>query len=405
MTKRQRLLLINGCSVSTPSVNPKNYKQGGVELLEKDWYIQYRFHDPKYYHDYPKGKLCIIKGMNKYHTLKERRDYIAILIESLLQELVERGWNPITKEYMINEEIQAGKLLPQTPFIDAFFLALEKLDITDKHRKQVNWLIVRLEKAAVKLKYRQLSIDDLTRRQLKEVFELCKMPANYYNHAKRYISSLFSELIEYECCDVNLARDMRYQKVIKKQREILSPEDLACVMKYLKSNYYEFWRYCIIFMFSGARTSELMRLKYGQVNLPEQEFTVVISKGKSRKEVKKVILLGAMELWKELMDIAKPGEYIFSKNLVPGKNKINDDQVSKRWYRLVKNSDKIIGPEGKPLKITADFYSLKHTFLDSLETEQARKLASHTNSRTTAIYQVNKDKRDREELKKLRIVV
>ncbi|PHQ27694.1 tyrosine-type recombinase/integrase [Leeuwenhoekiella nanhaiensis] len=404
MTKRQRLLLLNGCSVSTPSVNPKNYKEGGVELLQKDWYIQYRFRDPKHSVAYPKGKLCIIKGMNKYQTLKDRRDYTAILLEAELQEL-KNGWNPITKVHMINEEIEAGKLLPQTPFIDAFFMALEKLDITEKHRKQVNWLIIRLEKAAVKLKYRQLSIDDLTRRQLKEVFELCKMPANYYNHSKRYISSLFTELIEYECCDVNLARDMRYQKVIKKQREVLLPEDLDCVMAYLKINYYEFWRYCKIFMLSGARTSELMRLKYGQVDLQAQEFTVVISKGKSKKEVKKVILLGAIELWKELLDIAKPGEYIFSKGLVPGTKKINDDQVSKRWYRLVKNSDQIKGPEGDPLNITADFYSLKHTFLDSLQTDQAQKLASHTSARTTAIYQVNKEKRDREELKKLRIVV
>lgn len=395
---------MNGCSVSTPSINPKNFKDGGVELLQKDWYIQYRFYDPNHSDQFPKGKLCIVKGMNKYRTLKDRRDSTILLLEVELSEL-HNGWNPITKLHMTNEESESGRLGPQTPFIDAFYIVLEKLDITAKHRKQVNWLIIRLEKAAVKLKYRQLSIDELTRRQLKEVFEYCKMPANYYNHAKRYISSLFSELIEYECCDVNLARDMRYQKVIEKQREILSANHFDCVMDYLKINYYEFWRYCKIFMLSGARTTELMRLKYDHVNIKAQEFTVIIKKGKNSKEVKKVILLQALDYWKELMDTAKPGEYLFSKGLIPGTKKINDDQVSKRWYRLVKKSNSIKDKDGNILDIDADFYALKHAMLDSLPTDTAQKLASHTNSRTTAIYQVNKDKRDREELKKLKIVV
>ena len=39
--------------------------------------------------------------------------------------------------------------------------------------------------------------------------------------------------------------------------------------------------------------------------------------------------------------------------------------------------------------------------LDSLPPEVAQKIASHTSLKTTRIYQVNQDKRDREELKKL----
>ena len=69
----------------------------------------------------------------------------------------------------------------------------------------------------------------------------------------------------------------------------------------------------------------------------------------------------------------------------------------------MKNSEKIKDENGKVLKITADFYSLKHTFLDSLPREMAMLMASHTNSTTTAIYRVNEEKRTREILKNMKL--
>jgi DNA-binding transcriptional regulator WhiA len=70
---------------------------------------------------------------------------------------------------------------------------------------------------------------------------------------------------------------------------------------------------------------------------------------------------------------------------------------------LVKNSNKIKYEDGNVVKITADFYSLKHSFLDSLPKNIAMLVASHTNSKTTAIYRVNEAKNQREELKNLKI--
>ena len=67
--------------------------------------------------------------------------------------------------------------------------------------------------------------------------------------------------------------------------------------------------------------------------------------------------------------------------------------VTRFWKRHVKDK----------LGIEADFYALKHYMLDNLDSDTAMLLASHTNQSTTAIYQVNKAKKDRERLKKLSI--
>lgn len=174
-------------------------------------------------------------------------------------------------------------------------------------------------------------------------------------------------------------------------------------MDYLHANYYEFWRYATIFLFSGARTTELFRVHAKDVDIENQEYQTIIMKGCSPKEVTKVIIEEVVPLWCEILKDAKPNDYLFSRGLVAGGTTIKPYQITKRWLRLVKHSDKILDSKGKIIKVTADFYSLKHSFLDSLPKETAMLIASHTNSKTTSLYRVNAEKNQREELKKLKI--
>lgn len=166
--------------------------------------------------------------------------------------------------------------------------------------------------------------------------------------------------MEYECCETNLTRDIRKRKTVKREREILSAEHFEIVLEYLKVNYYTFYRYAKIFSYSGGRSSELFSLQVKNVNIKAQEYQILIKKGKSYREQTKVILKDALPFWEELLKDAKPNDYIFSRNLEPGEKQIKSYQIIKRWYRLVKNSDSIVDKDGNVLKITADFYSLKH---------------------------------------------
>lgn len=391
-----RILLPNGCSMSTPSVNPRNWKSGGNSLLKKNWQIQYYFYSDLT----PKGKLIVVKGMNEFKNIKDRREITQSLIDDEIYNN-QKGYNPILKKYFVEANFRDAELHPNLPFITAFKIALQKIDCTDIHRKQIEWAIKRIAKAATKFQYDRYTISQLKRKDLKRILEACKLTDSYFNKFRSYLSRLFSELLEYECCETNLIRDIRKKKVVKKQRNVLSLYHMAVVMDYLKDNYYEFWRYAQIFLYSGSRSSELFSVKKKDVSISDQEFKIVIKKGSYHKEATKVIIKEVIPLWKELLKQAKPNDYLFSKGLIPGPEQILANQITKRWYRLVKKSDRIVGSKGEKITISADFYSLKHSFLDSLPIETAQQIASHTSSKTTEVYQVNREKRLRDLLKDL----
>lgn len=398
----KRILLQNGCSMSTPSISPKNWKTGGIQLLKKDWRVQYYFFDPQFEKKHPYGKLIIVKGMNSYKTIPERREAAKVILQNEIDN-IRAGYNPILKTYVVEREPGEGELHPDLYFIDAFFLALENFNYSYKHKRNMKGYLRRLEKAAIKLKLTNVTIDLLRRRQLKSLLDYLNLSDYSYNKYRSYLGSLFSELIEYECCETNLCRDIRKKKTITNKRETLTPTEFKAVSKHLKSNCYEFWRFSQIFMYSGARISELMRLQKKDVDLENQEYTAEIRKGGRVRFVQKVILKHVIPLWREVMDQTKPNEYLFSAGLVPGKEKIESEKIGKRWKRWVKDSNEIKDKKGKVMNITADFYSMKHTQLDSLPIEVAQILASHTTTQTTSIYQVNKEKREREILKKLEV--
>lgn len=393
----QKLSLPNGCSMSTPIVNPKNWKTGGLNLIKKDWHIQYYFYE----RNSKKGRLISIRGMNSYKDLKERREVTQIIMDDEIEDN-KLGFNPITKKFVKDTNLNS-ELNPNLFFIDAFRNVLPKIQSTEKHKKEVGWCIDRLEKNVVKVGLQKVIIEQLTRRQFKQLLEVCNLPNSYYNKYISHFSSLFRELVEYECCEVNIVRDIRKRKIIQTQREVMCAEELGAVMSHLKTNHYEFWRYAQIFLYSGARTTELFRVQAKDVNIEKQEYNTTILKGSNPHETTKVILSEVMALWKEMLHNAKPDDYLFSRGLVAGEKPIKPYQITLRWLRLVKNSEDIKDENGEVLKITADFYSLKHTFLDSLPKEMAMLMASHTNSTTTAIYRVNEEKRTREILKNMKL--
>lgn len=392
-----KIILPNGCAMSQPSVNPSNWKTGGISLLENPWRIQYYF--------YPanggKRKLVVVKGMNDLKSLTDRR----VVTKSLIEDEIETnksGYNPIFK--IVNSPInQSAELHPFLYFIDAFRIAADKIQCTTKHKKETDYCITRLVLNVGKLKLRNVVIEQLTRKQLKLLIDSCELPNSYFNKYLSILSRIFAELIEYECCEINIVRDIRKRKIVKTKREILSPEDHKAVMSYLHKNHYEFWRYARVFFLSGARSTELFRVQVKDVDIENQEYNTTILKGSNPHEVTKVILNEVLPLWEEIIKGAKPDDYLFSFGLKAGVEKIESYQITKRWYRLVKNSEKIFDTKGNVVRVTADFYSLKHSFLDSLPEDKAMLIASHTNSKTTSIYRVNKEKNERELLKRMKL--
>jgi integrase len=408
--KSKKILLPNGCAISTPAVNPKNWKTCTKSALKKDWYICYYFYDS----EFPKKKQVIIKGMNCFKDLKDRQNATKSILEDEIKVLTEKGFNPFTKTFFVPQPIQKGELHTDLHFVDALKIAYPKLTMKDGTKKAIRQVVANVEKSARQIRC-QTKIKDIHSGHVRDVLDNLKLNNSSFNRYLTYLSIVFSELTELRMINHNPIRDIRKRKTTKKIREILTPDKLKLILEYLKIKHYTFYRYANIFFFSGARSSELFSLQKKNVNLEKQEYKITIEKGHCYNETIKIILLNSLHFWTEIINECKSdNDYLFAKNLCPNKIKTQSFQITKRWKRLVK--DRLVFKDGQIIakkellpndsnfeNIVEDFYSLKHAFLSSLPTEQAQKMASHTNFRTTKIYQGNKEKQEREELKLLEV--
>lgn len=408
----------NGCYYTQPWVSPKNWRSLNTRKgLNQNWYVQCKYFDPLFKEKYPYG-FPFRKKINKFQSFEERKDIIEIMLKEIPLLFVEKGYNPITKQSKVKEKPLQGSLHPDLPILEAFDLVKDKLKISDKHKKQIIFMLNRFGKAVRELRMDDISIKDFKRSELKTILEYLVLPDVYYNKFRSYLSTLFNELVEYDCCEVNLTRDIRKRKELKKMRETFDLSELKQILEYLKTNHYEFYLYTQIFFYSGARSSELLRVKKSDVDIEKQEYKIIIQKGRQYTETIKVILPSALPYWKELLNKATKNDYLFSKGLVPGPITIEPYQITKRFYRLVKQKLCFVDGELSEIKknknevpITADFYSLKHLFLDELDKATQRteinlssKLASHTTATiTNSVYLVGKKKRENEILKGLDI--
>ena len=382
---------IQGCSYTELWVSPANWQKATKKDLDKDWYVQCIFFDPHYEKKYPKG-FPYRKKANKPQTIEERKALISFFLKSIPQQF-NNGYNPITKKYM---NLRDEGLYPDLLFIEAFKRALEIKSGAKSHLYNIKRAIERLKEASEALGMQYIKVKDLRRVDLKIMLDYLQLPDKYYNKFVIYFSSLYRVLIEYECCESNITRDIYPKKTFKEPRLVLEKNELDKIKELLEETHPEFYRYMMIFLYSGARNTELFRLQRKDVDLDKQEFVILLEKGGQYKRCTKVILTPALEYWKEVCEECQsPDDYLFALNFVPSKKIGHTEIVTRFWKRNVKDK----------LGIEADFYALKHYMLDNLDSDTAMLLASHTNKNTTAIYQINKAKKDREMLKQLKIEI
>ena len=132
------------------------------------------------------------------------------------------------------------------------------------------------------------------------------------------------------------------------------------------------------------------------VNLEKQVFKLFIKKGSQQREELRAIKNIALDFWKEQLEGAASGDYVFSSDFRPGKTRTTTKRMGNKWRLYVK--------EG--LGIDIDFYSLKHLNLDEtsklLDAAAAAKMAGHTSTVITLKhYLVNEEERKMEKLRKV----
>ncbi len=214
--------------------------------------------------------------------------------------------------------------------------------------------------ATEQIRLERLPVSEVRRKHIKAILSQVGQnkggwSAVNFNKYRGYLLSLFKELVQLEAIELNPVTDIERMKGLRKIREVLKPAERKMVVEHLSTKYPEFHRFVQIFFHSGARRTELLKVRVRDVDPQAQTYKVLIKKGREYREVLKPIKNIALAFWKEAVAGGRPDDFVFSVGLVPGTQSIRPDQITRRWEEHVK----------KKLGITADFYSLKH--LDTTE--------------------------------------
>lgn len=390
--------LPNGCHIGKMSVHPANWEEPTADL-SADWYIHYRFHDPKYKDKYPKGYAVKTRGMNYSGGLFERRRDTRQVLDNE-KKILQRGYNPIKGTIVLEEG--EFEISPATPFATALQKAHALLQET-KTKKEIGKTLVHIGTAIRQLRYESVPISEVRRKHIKAILAKISLTrkeatgeewgASSYNHYRTYLDILFNQLDEVEATEVDPVAKIKKKRTTKKIKKVLSADEVNRINEKVWASQYTLWRFIHIFFHSGSRMSELMLVQRKHVDLSGPRFMVTVRKGCGEiEEVWKTITKAALPLWREIMREGRlpasgqrgtagsmpfcplplsgqnPNDYLFSHELRPGSIPINERQVTKRWRIHVK----------KKLGIGADFYALKHKNTTEIVSDVFRKLDEAT---------------------------
>jgi len=292
-------------------------------------------------------------------------------------------------------------LHPKLNFVEALKTAYPLLSVSEGVKKELRRIVAKVDKSAIALKM-EFPIGAIHSGHIRDLLDPLGLTNNEYNKYLTHLSIVLSDLVEKRMVFHNPIRDIKKKKTVKKIRETLEVDELNKIFKILKVDYYTFYRYGMIFFHSGARSAELFRVQKKDVNLAKQEYKVTILKGKVSKEVIKVILPNVLKYWTEIIgECTNDDDFLFTRGLKPSLIPTLPRQIGLRWKRLVKDK----------YNVTADFYALKHLFLDELDKASdsalnlSKGMASHETNVTEKVYLVGRNNRKNEALKKINIQI
>lgn len=262
---------------------------------------------------FPKGKLVVIKGMNRLKTPPERRAETQALIKRELDRL-HAGYNPI---HGLDKEPSnvIREINPFTPFIQALQEVRERVKGSPSTHRDLRSIMRFVTDAASPLQYTNLPVKDIKRKHVKTILQQIEVhkgeSPHRYNKVRAYLMILFNELVELEAVEANPVKDVAKQKLCHKLRRLLSREQRREVNNFLKQNHYRFWLFLNIFSHSGARLTEVVGLQRKNINIEQQFFIVTARKGRIAKEVVKPIKDVALSFWKEVVHGATDDDFTF----------------------------------------------------------------------------------------------
>lgn len=357
-----------------PEICPKNPKPAD---MKKSWRVRFRF-----FHDALSRWVQISRknDINQITNFKDRLAMAKALRDALCFKLGVQGWNPITDSYetlAINDLPTDLELLAlqSISFNDALDYAYQKKkqDWSHKTGQDYSSVIKYLQQGAKKIQLASRPIRDFKlphfRMILDATRDLRSLSNIAYNKYRTYLSSLVTEMIQWDIVDLNLVHHVKTKEMIKTVAHRPPTDDERLILVHrIRECHRDYYRFISVIYGCTIRPKEITRLKIKHLIGIYQVFRIIPDKkeGNSKTNIEREIAIPdwVMGLLNELhLEKYDPEWYIFgsndgkrSKNKIfqPGPVPMHRNTPTLWWKKIVKL------PEDKGgLGLDVNQYSLK----------------------------------------------
>jgi integrase/recombinase XerD len=352
-----------------PTLYPKNPTPAD---MDKTWRVRFDF-----YFNNKRNMISRMWELNSIPSFKERLAESKIIVHELELRL-KKGWNPVTNAYP-NKTAKELELenLKNMSFSDALDFAFEKRKKNWSHKTKQDYTSVIRYFKIVGYSYLDKRIREFKKIDFKiileETIEMRKGSEQMYNKYREYLSSLVSELVEWDILETNCIRDIKTRQTLKKvAHRPPTPEQRELIISAVKERNYPYYRFLAVLYGCTIRPKEITKIKIGYLLKDQGVFRLPAEITKNGKEADVPIPNWVMDILCEMRPENYPDDYyLFSGKgnvFMPGANRMHSNTTTGNWHKIVKLPVKKGG-----LGLDVDQYSLKKLAGDDMVRIQVSK--------------------------------
>lgn len=332
---------------STPNI----YDANGD--LSKRWYVYYSFRNPET--DKLERQTHIYAGVNKFKTLRERKNAIKILAQAV-ENILESGYNPYEDEEIVSTSEEKKYTIEDAI---TFSLELKKNTLKENSFRDYRVRIKSFEKWLYANGFENRTINSVDKKTIVTFLNsvLSTTSAKNRNNTRAILSMFFQSLEDNDIIPDNFVKKINVLKSNPERNKTYSSKQEVDIFNYLKSNDELLLLFIQFISYNHLRPVEVVRLQIKDVNVKDRRIYV-----RAKNKAVKVKIIPE-KLLSTLPDLEKfhPESYLFTPNGIGHEWATNEtdkrDYFSKR-FKKVKDS----------LGLGKDYglYSFRHTFITKL---------------------------------------
>lgn len=268
-------------------------------------------------------------------SITERRKLARKMVLELNKKL-ERGWNPLLNDNEIRGFVKfsdAARL-----FIDRTVKEVKNQEKRADTLRSYKSFIKNISDYLEEIKEQDMFVikfkDELVRDFLDVVYYDRDNSARTRNNYLNFIKTFSDWLIRHKYISKNPTTRIELIPEKAKEREIIPDGTLKEIFKFLKEKKQNYHLVCLICYYCLVRRTEITKLKVSDVILKNGVIYVNKNVAKNKKSMPVTIPDVLIPYLVNHLKTAEMGDYLFSDNYLPGRNKLAPKKISDEWVKV-----------------------------------------------------------------------